>query len=1099
MEEFRKGMKIMGEEVKKLSLNRNNKKNVRKEDDAMKTNIIKRVEESIILRKSFLVAGFVLLALIITLCNSAEAATINLTTPIGAEVYVSGESMTIGWEVDLEGDAADSIILSYAWGGSSTRHYITSIFDSREFFEGTYDWTVPTVSEMSYLRIIAEVAVDGSGTAARYTTNHVKIIPSSSTPSIYLRYPHPESEGALVLEGGSECVITWDVTGCASHSGSAMQIQYSLDGGFTYHGIAIVSPCDYPREYHWTVPEVDTTRAKVKLSWADFDWSTSVHNFTITTDGEINSPPTADAGPDQEVAEGSTVILSGAGSSDPDGDTLTYEWVQIDSLVGYDVVLQNADTSTASFVAPDPGREPKILIFRLTVADPDGTGPDSENTINVTVNPSGPQITSFTPDEGWFKKPITLHGSDLAGAGVYMHGTRVATVPYGSDTEFTFYLPDLEDLGPTDIMVRNLAGSFTTADTFNVLPVPYQWDWGFRFHNPGGFNLSWSDYDRCFGHDAVTWGAVCCEWDGIFCERACHNPFAQLLFDYYVEGLSQPGTCWGVSVASLKYYYGDLETDPGVEVHDLGYNYDHVTGISREVRKLHISQVSAEVIAHLVDHIDETPSEILARIQADLRANQPGVISIQNLFEGLELFDMEGHAMVPVHLEEVSSSEWRIYVYDSNREGFSTSRENTDTDEYEEITDWNNYPYIRIFTAGERWSFEMAGGGLWEADTRHRITISSGLGDVDIPFYGISYYPRSIAVRDNYTLPTSLTGLGMILSGSADSGIEDGEGNTLGYDQDGSLRFEIAGGVPVCPMGNGLFSEREFYVLPDGDYQVNIYGKGEGMYNWQSHDQDTMLAIQDAETHEGTQDTVTITTMIPSRSMTYTLELEEGGNSLTFETSDRNKQYSVTITKMIAAQPISGTNQRIFEVLDTNISKGDLARFNVSPDSNSLTYENNSDNIIRFDLRLSQVKLSPQPEPPDSEDMIPVEECTLFQESIEIQPHTALCMTPSDWENLEESSIQIDVINSPEPDPEPNPVPDLNICPVEEIYGEHAEKTELLRYFRDNVLSKSPEGQEMIKLYYQLSPAIKMAIQSDDEFKAEVKEVIDGVLKMIAE
>ena len=1093
IKDLAKGMKIKSEEMKKLSLNGNKKTNTRKEDDTMKKNIIKRIGESTILRKSFVITSFVLLILIVALCNSAEAATINLTSPIGGEVYVSGESMTIGWEVDLEGDAADSIILSYAWGGSSERHYIRSIFDSTEFFEGTYDWTVPTVSEMSYLRIIAQVAVDGSGTVASDTTNHVKIIPSSSIPSVFLSYPRPESSGSLILEGGSECVITWDVTGCASHSSNAMQIHYTLDGGFTYHGIVTLFPCDSPREYHWTVPEENTTRAKIRLRWGDLDQSTSVYNFTITTDGESNSPPTANAGADQEVVEGSTVILSGTGSSDPDGDSLTYEWEQIDSLVGYDVDLQDADTSTASFVAPDPGSEPKILTFRLTVTDPDGTGIVSNDTINVTVNPSGPQITSFTPDEGWFKKPITLHGSDLAGAGVYMHGTRVATAPYVSDTEFTFYLPDLEDLGPTNITVSNLAGSFTTAGTFNVLPVPYQWDWGFRFHNPDDFSLSWGDYDRCFGHSAVTWEAVCCEWDGIFCERACHDPFAQLLFDNYVRDLSQPGTCWGVSVASLKYFYGDLELDPGVEVRDLGYNYDHVVGISREIRKLHISQVSAEVIDHLLDHIDETPSEILARIEADLSANRPGVISIQNLFEGLDLFDMEGHAMVPVRLEQANPGEWRIYVYDSNRERFSTSRDNTNTDEYEEITDWNNYPYIRVFTADERWNFEMAGGALWEADTTHRITISSDLGETDIPFYGISYYPRNVSVRDNYTLPTSLSGLGMILFGSADSGIEDSEGNVLGYDQDGRLRFEIAGGVPICPMGDALFSEREFYVLPDGDYQVNIYGKGDGIYNWQSHNQDTMFAIQDTEVHEETQDTVTITRMIPSPSLTDTLGLEEGGSSLTFETSDSNKMFSVTINKMIAAQPVSGTNHRIFKVLDTTISQDDKAQFGVTNDSNSLVYVNNSDQVVNFDLYLSQVKLSPQPEPPDSEDMIPIEECSLLKEGIEIRPHTALRMTPSDWENLEEATVQYDVVNSPEP----NPVADVNICTVEEIYGEHTEETELLRYFRDNVLSKSPEGQEMIKLYYHLSPVITMAMQNDEEFKEEVKGVIDEILPLI--
>jgi len=74
----------------------------------------------------------------------------------------------------------------------------------------------------------------------------------------------------------------------------------------------------------------------------------------------------------------------------------------------------------------------------------------------------------------------------------------------------------------------------------------------------------------------------------------------------------------------------------------------------------------------------------------------------------------------------------------------------------------------------------------------------------------------------------------------------------------------------------------------------------------------------------------------------------------------------------------------------------------------------------------------------------------------------------------------------------------FTLCPVEEIYGEHSEQTELLRYFRDNVLSKTPEGQAIIKLYYELSPVIVEMIEEDEEFKQEVKEMIDGVLGKVA-
>jgi len=70
------------------------------------------------------------------------------------------------------------------------------------------------------------------------------------------------------------------------------------------------------------------------------------------------------------------------------------------------------------------------------------------------------------------------------------------------------------------------------------------------------------------------------------------------------------------------------------------------------------------------------------------------------------------------------------------------------------------------------------------------------------------------------------------------------------------------------------------------------------------------------------------------------------------------------------------------------------------------------------------------------------------------------------------------------------------LCPSETIFGEYSEKTEILRYFRDNKLSKSPEGQELISLYYEWSPAIAKVMEEDEEFKEGVKEMINGVLSM---
>ena len=72
-------------------------------------------------------------------------------------------------------------------------------------------------------------------------------------------------------------------------------------------------------------------------------------------------------------------------------------------------------------------------------------------------------------------------------------------------------------------------------------------------------------------------------------------------------------------------------------------------------------------------------------------------------------------------------------------------------------------------------------------------------------------------------------------------------------------------------------------------------------------------------------------------------------------------------------------------------------------------------------------------------------------------------------------------------------------CPSIEIYGDDSEETHLLRYFRDTVLHQTQEGKELIRLYYEWSPAIVTAMEADEEFKEEVSEMIDGVLLLIRE
>jgi len=70
-------------------------------------------------------------------------------------------------------------------------------------------------------------------------------------------------------------------------------------------------------------------------------------------------------------------------------------------------------------------------------------------------------------------------------------------------------------------------------------------------------------------------------------------------------------------------------------------------------------------------------------------------------------------------------------------------------------------------------------------------------------------------------------------------------------------------------------------------------------------------------------------------------------------------------------------------------------------------------------------------------------------------------------------------------------------CAAVELYGEGSEEVAMLRAVRDRVLRNSPEGRELIEMYYQLSPAIVQALTADPSFKTEVKELADEFLNTI--
>lgn len=134
--------------------------------------------------------------------------------------------------------------------------------------------------------------------------------------------------------------------------------------------------------------------------------SSTPARVTITTTPG-NTAPVANAGPGQTVQLGATVTLNGSGSTDVDGNPLTYQWMFLSVPPGSTAQLRNPTTAMPTFVASIAGQyEVKLLVN-------DGTVTSLQDTVTITTTGGNTApVANAGPDQSvQVSATVTLNGS----------------------------------------------------------------------------------------------------------------------------------------------------------------------------------------------------------------------------------------------------------------------------------------------------------------------------------------------------------------------------------------------------------------------------------------------------------------------------------------------------------------------------------------------------------------------------------------------------------------------------------------------------------------------------------------------------------------
>ena len=316
-----------------------------------------------------------------TYSAATDTVDVTVTAQDDAPTADAGADQTVadGTEVTLDGSGSadvDGDTLTYLWAQTAPDSGADVTLSSTAAEQPTF--TAPERETDVTLTFELKVSDDGGATYSAATdTVDVTVTAQDDAPTAHAGADQTVADGTEV---------TLDGSGSADVDGDTLTYLWAQTAPDSGADVTLSSTAAEQPTFTAPERETDVTLTfELKVSddgGATYSAATDTVDVTVTAQDDA---PTAHAGADQTVADGTEVTLDGSGSADVDGDTLTYLWAQTAPDAGADVTLSSTAAEQPTFTAPE--RETDVtLTFELKVSDDGGaTYSAATDTVDVTV------------------------------------------------------------------------------------------------------------------------------------------------------------------------------------------------------------------------------------------------------------------------------------------------------------------------------------------------------------------------------------------------------------------------------------------------------------------------------------------------------------------------------------------------------------------------------------------------------------------------------------------------------------------------------------------------------------------------------------------